>query len=35
MASGTKRQQKLRTAGTLVAVLVVLFAVAFSLMLTR
>ena len=35
MASGTKRQQKLWTAGTLVVILAVLFAAAFSLMLTR
>ena len=35
MVSGTKRQQKLWTAGALVVVLVVLFAAAFSLMLTR
>jgi len=35
MASGTKRPRNLWTAGTLVVVLIVLFAAAFSLMLTR
>jgi hypothetical protein len=35
MASGMKRPQNRWTAGTLVVILMVLFAVAFSLMLTR
>jgi hypothetical protein len=35
MASDTKRQQNRWTAGTLVLVLLVLFAAAFSLMLSR